>query len=196
MDKISQCEIKEVYDRQKYMSIIESLLFVSGEPMKIKDISQILQCTEKYTTDILEELSNVYENAERGIRLICVNKSYQLVTKGENAVYVQKILKNNSRQSLSQAALESLAIIAYKQPITKIEIDDIRGVKSDSAIQKLLDKELIKECGRKEVLGRPILYRTTDEFLRQFQMENLSELPTLDNINEKEIAISIEKSEE
>ena len=126
--------------------------------MKAKDIASILECSESYTKEILEELRIEYNKEERGIKLVCINKMYQLVTKPENSDYIQKILKTNSRQSLSQAAIESLAIIAYKQPITRVEIDEIRGVKSESAIQRLLERNLIKECGRKEVIGRPILY--------------------------------------
>lgn len=196
MDIISQCEIREVYDRKRYISIIESLLFASGDPMKVKDIASILECSEKYTREILEELRIDYGKEERGIKLVCINNTYQLVTKPENSDYIQKILKTNSRQSLSQAAIESLAIIAYKQPITRVEIDEIRGVKSESAIQKLLERNLVKECGRKEVIGRPILYGTTDEFLRQFQLENLKELPTIEELSEKEIALTDTNSEE
>ena len=183
MNMMSQCEIRQVYDRKRYISIIESLLFASGDPMKAKDIASILECSESYTKEILEELRIEYNKEERGIKLVCINKMYQLVTKPENSDYIQKILKTNSRQSLSQAAIESLAIIAYKQPITRVEIDEI------SAIQRLLERNLIKECGRKEVIGRPILYGTTDEFLRQFQLENLKELPTIDELSEKEIAL-------
>lgn len=197
MDMMSQCEIRQVYDRKRYISIIESLLFASGDPMKAKDIASILECSESYTKEILEELRIEYNKEERGIKLVCINKMYQLVTKPENSDYIQKILKTNSRQSLSQAAIESLAIIAYKQPITRVEIDEIRGVKSESAIQRLLERNLIKECGRKEVIGRPILYGTTDEFLRQFQLENLKELPTIDELSEKEIALeNIDEEEE
>ena len=196
MDIISQCEIRQVYDRKRYISIIESLLFASGDPMKVKDIASILECSEKYTKELLEELKIEYDKEERGIKVVCINNTYQLVTKPENSDYIQKILKTNSRQSLSQAAIESLAIIAYKQPITRIEIDEIRGVKSESALQKLLERNLIKECGRKEVIGRPILYGTTDEFLRQFKLENLKELPTIEELSEKEIALESTNNEE
>ena len=108
------------------------------------------------------------------------------ITKAENSDYIQKLLKKNKRQSLSQASLESLAIIAYKQPITRVDIDEIRGVKSESAIHKLLEKDLIKEVGRLEVPGRPILFGTTEEFLRQFGLKELNELPSLDLYSEKD----------
>ena len=117
---------------------------------------------------------------------------YQLVTKAENSDFIQKLLKKNRRQSLSQASIESLAIIAYKQPITRIDIDEIRGVKSESAIQKLVEKNLIKDIGRLEVPGRPILYGTTDEFLRQFGLETLKELPSLDLYSDAETENSLD----
>lgn len=134
----------------------------------------------RYVEEVLNEMILDYEASLRGIKLISIKGEYQLVTKSENSDYIQKLLKKNKRQSLSQASLESLAIIAYKQPITRIDIDEIRGVKSESAIQKLIEKNLIKESGRLDVPGRPILYSTTNEFLRQFELNDLKELPSLD----------------
>lgn len=168
-------------DKDRYFSVIESLLFVSGEPMKIKDIASIIDCNEDYTKELLKEISSSYEEERRGIKLISINDGFQLVTKPQNSDYIQKILKSNVRQSLSQASIETLAIIAYKQPITRVDIDEIRGVKSDSAIMKLIEKNLIKESGRLEVPGRPILYSTTDEFLKQFNIQRLNELPNLES---------------
>jgi segregation and condensation protein B len=189
-------EIEEISNKSKYFSIIESLLFVSGEPLKLKNIAAILNCEIEYTIELLNQMQLEYVSEERGIKLIAINDEYQLVTKSENGNYVQKLLKTNTRQSLSQAALESLAIIAYKQPVTRIEIDDIRGVKSDRAILTLQEKNLIKESGRLEAPGRPILYGTTEEFLRYFELANLKELPELESLLneadkdvEKEIAI-------
>ncbi|MBU5590734.1 segregation/condensation protein B [Clostridium sp. MSJ-4] len=184
----NQVEFEETSKKNLYTSVIESLLFVSGEPMELKHISNIIECDNKYTKEILKEMIKEYEKERRGIKLIHTDGKYQLVTKPENSDYIQKILKTNSRQSLSQAALETLAIIAYKQPITRIDIDEIRGVKSDSAVQRLLERELIKESGRLEVAGRPILYSTTEEFLKQFNMETLKELPSLDSFIQEDIA--------
>jgi segregation and condensation protein B len=193
---INQLEIEEISNKSKYFSIIESLLFVSGEPLKLKNIAAILNCEIEYTIELLNQMQLEYVSEERGIKLIAINDEYQLVTKSENGNYVQKLLKTNTRQSLSQAALESLAIIAYKQPVTRIEIDEIRGVKSDRAILTLQEKNLIKESGRLEAPGRPILYGTTEEFLRYFELANLKELPELESLLneadkdvEKEIAI-------
>lgn len=126
------------------------------------------------------------KTASRGIKLIMLNDMYQLVTKPCNGEYVQKLLKKNVRQSLSQASLESLAIVAYKQPITRVEIDEIRGVKSESALQRLIERGLIEEVGRMDVIGRPILYGTTNEFLRYFALNDLDDLPSVGLFNEEE----------
>jgi segregation and condensation protein B len=177
---INQLEIEEASNKNIYFSVIESLLFAAGEPLKLKDISSILECSTDFTILLIEELSKRYENEDRGIKLIAINDAYQLITKMENSDYVQKLLRINTRQSLSQAALETLAIIAYKQPVTRIEIDDIRGVKSDRAISTLIEKKLTKECGRKDIPGRPIMYGITDEFLKCFGIKELGELPSMD----------------
>lgn len=182
---IEQFEFEEVSTKPKIKSAIEALLFVSGNPLTVKDFSNALNLEEILIEQILKEMINEYElDEERGIKLIAINKEYQLVSKSENSDYIQKLLKKNKRQSLSQASLESLAIVAYKQPITRIDIDEIRGVKSESAIQKLIERDLIRETGRLDVPGRPILYGTTEEFLRQFGLKELKELPSLDFYSE------------
>lgn len=178
--EVGQYEFKEISRKETQKAIIEAMLFVSGEPLTLRDIAINLEATPKYVEGILDEMIEEYEIESRGIKLISINGAYQLVTKAQYSDYIQKLLKKNKRQSLSQASLESLAIVAYKQPITRIDIDEIRGVKSESAIQKLIEKELIKEVGRLEVPGRPILYGTTEEFLRQFGLHDLKELPSLD----------------
>ena len=187
---VKQYEFKELSRKDNIKSAIESMLFVSGEPLSLRDLSNNLEIKDKVVEEIIKEMMSEYEG--RGIRLISINGSYQLVTKSENSDYIQKLLKKNKRHSLSQASIESLAIIAYKQPITRIDIDEIRGVKSESAIQKLVEKGLIKDIGRLEVPGRPILYGTTDEFLRQFGLETLKELPSLDLYSDKEAKSSMD----
>ena len=182
---INQIKIGEPSNRDIYFSIIESLLFASGEPLKIEYISNIIECSIPFTKDLLDCMIKEYSREDRGIKLINVNDTYQLVTKPKNSEYVQKLLKTNVRQSLSQAALETLSIIAYKQPITRIEIDEIRGVKSDRAVLTLAEKNLIKETGRLDVPGRPILYSTTDEFLKFFGLENLNQMPQLETLIDK-----------
>lgn len=183
MNKEKGIQIPFIDDLKKntIKSAIEALLFASGEPLSLQDLVNNLDEKSKFIEIILQEMIEEYElTNSRGIKLICIKGNYQLVTKAENSDHIQKLLKKNKRQSLSQASIESLAIIAYKQPITRIDIDEIRGVKSESAIQRLIEKDLIKEVGRLEVIGRPILYGTTDEFLRQFELKDLKELPSLD----------------
>lgn len=185
---MDQLEFDEASRKKIYMSIVESLLFASGEPLKEKEIASILECDIELLRKVLVEMKESYEAEERGIILLTINDEYQLVTKPVNGSYVQKLLKINTRQSLSQAALETLAIIAYKQPITRINIDEIRGVKSDRAVLTLIEKELIKEVGRMDVPGRPILYSTTDKFLIHFGLENLKQMPSLESMEAAEVS--------
>ena len=171
---------------ENYFSAIESVLFVHGDPISIKELSTILEESLETTLRLMNEFENLYNEKNRGIKLFKVVDKYQLGTKPENEPYIVKLLKTNQRQSLSQAAIETLSIISYKQPITRVEIEEIRGVRSDKAIQTLLDKELIKEFGRLEGIGRPILYGTTDNFLKQFGIGKLEELPALEDMDEDE----------
>ncbi|MDZ4991576.1 segregation/condensation protein B [Clostridium perfringens] len=197
MSDINQIEFSEISRKDELMSIIESLLFVSGEPLALKDICRIVEEDFKYVEDLMRELMNIYNgDGARGIKLISLNGTYQLVTKTKNSEYVQKLLKKNVRQSLSQASLESLAIICYKQPITRVEIDEIRGVKSESAIQRLVEKNLVEETGRLEVPGRPILYGTTDEFLRHFALNDLGDLPSIELFSDDEDEVAATENEE
>lgn len=180
----SICKIGEgnSISRDNYFSIIESLLFVSGEPLTLKQIAAIIGCNLEYTRDLINEMAFEYKNCSRGIKILNSNDKYSLVTKSENSSYVEKLLKNNLRQSLSRAALETLAIIAYMQPVTRIDIDEIRGVKSDRALMTLMEKKLIEENGRLSVPGRPILYVTTEEFLKYFGLDNIKEVPGIDDL--------------
>lgn len=193
---MNQIEINEFSRKKMYFSVIEALLFVSGEPLKLREISNIIEQDMDSTKELIFELQRKYEEEDRGIMLISINDEYQLVSKPQNSDYIQKLLKTNTRQSLSQASLETLAIIAYKQPITRVSIDEIRGVKSDRAVLTLLDKGLIKESGRMEVAGRPILYSTTEKFLLYFGLENLKQMPSLEEIlNEEDMEIEENISE-
>jgi segregation and condensation protein B len=182
----NQIEFEETSNRSKLYSVIESLLFVSGDPVGLSDISRIIGCSMDFTKAILEEMTERYRGTERGIRLISHQGCYSFATKPENSAYVEELLGLNARQSLSQAALETLAIIAYRQPVTRVVIDEIRGVKSERAVASLLEKGIIKECGRLEAPGRPILYSTSEEFLRYFGLESLKELPGIETLIEAE----------
>jgi len=192
---INQLHIEEVSTKKIYFSIIESLLFVAGESLKLNEMANILECSNDFTRELINELIIKYEEEDRGIKIVVTNDQYQFVTKPCNSEYVQKLLKTNIRQSLSQASLETLAIIAYKQPITRVEIEDIRGVKSDRAIYTLSDKKLIEESGRKNVPGRPIIYITTDEFLKHFDFYSLAQMPSLEEFNSENMQTNLESNE-
>lgn len=159
--------------------IIEALLFTWGDPLDLKSISTILDLDESIVENLLEEMIQEFNEEERGLRIIRVNDSYQLGTRIEHFDYIKK-LNNRSKKSLSNAAIETLSIIAYKQPVTKSDIDNIRGVKSDRVIETLCEKKLIEELGRLDRPGRPIIYGTNENFLRYFGLESLDNLPDID----------------
>lgn len=161
-------------------AIIEGLLFISGdEGITIKDIKRVLNISEQKISHIIDELITDYEHVDRGITIMKSNNVFHLTTKSEHSSYYKKLLQTPRTTRLSQAVLETLAIIAYKQPITRVEIDNIRGVKSDYAIQTLVARSLIEEVGRKETVGRPILFATTKDFLTYFGLTSIDELPPL-----------------
>ncbi len=165
--------------------IIEAVLFASGEAVSVEKLSEITGVDVKTMRKILTNIEFMYQSSERGICLKEINGKYQLATKSEYYDYVQEVMEPRASQPLSQAALEALAIVAYNQPVTRAGIEKIRGVNSDSAISKLLERDLIYVSGTMDVLGRPRLYRTTDEFLRVFGIKDLKELPELNESIDK-----------
>lgn len=166
------------YDHIK--GIIEGILFLTGdEGIEARQLAQILELTEEEVVDLLEDMKADYRRHKRGLQIVEVAKAYQLTTLPEHAPFFEKLASSPTRATLSQAALETLAIIAYRQPITRADIEEIRGVKCEKAIQTLLSKSLIREAGRAEGIGRPILYATTREFLEYFGLRELSDLPPL-----------------
>lgn len=171
----------------EWKSILEGLLFAAGdEGLSIKQLTSVLEIDEATVLSIIEDLKEEYQKKERGIDLVEVAGVYQLTTKKEHAPYLKRLMETPMNQSLSQAALETLAIIAYKQPITRIEIEEIRGVKSERPIRTLSAKGLIQEVGREEGAGRAILYGTTKEFLEYFGLKTIEELPSLTEIENEE----------
>ncbi|KSU85631.1 MULTISPECIES: SMC-Scp complex subunit ScpB [Fictibacillus] len=161
-------------------AVIEGLIFVSGEEgIDKKQMADVLQVSLTEVEALLEELLNDYRSGSRGMEIIEIAGSYQFVTKREHASYYERLVAAPSHTSLSQAALESLAIIAYKQPITRAEIEEVRGVKTEKPLQTLSSKGLIAEMGRAEGTGRAILYGTTKSFLEHFGLKSLEELPPL-----------------
>ena len=167
-------------DRQEQKAVIEGLLFVAGdEGIYPEQIAKVLEVEVKAVIKLVEELQEEYEQMRRGLQIVQFAKVYRFTTKKEHAPYYQKLMDAPTTASLSQAALETLAIIAYRQPITRTEIEEIRGVKTDRALQTLVSHLLIKEVGRAEGPGRPILYGTTKEFLDTFALQTVDELPPL-----------------
>ena len=173
-----------------WRGIVESLLFAAGdEGLTMKQICEVLELDEIMAVQIMKELEEEYkENGNRGITLVQMANAYQLVTKKEYSPYLKKLVESPHTSTLSQAALETLAIIAYKQPITRMEIEEIRGVKTERPLQTLVGKALIKEVGRVEGAGRAYLYGTTKEFLDYFGLKNIEDLPPLpDQIEEDSV---------
>ncbi|WP_423798992.1 SMC-Scp complex subunit ScpB [Neobacillus sp. SAB-20_R2A] len=186
-----------------WTSILESLLFAAGdEGLSLKQIAEVLEVDDLHASEIIENLKQEYEsNENRGIMIVQLAGTFQLATKKDNADYLKKLVDSPHTSTLSQAALETLAIIAYKQPITRAEIEEIRGVKTERPLNTLMAKALIKEVGRAEGTGRAILYGTTKEFLDYFGLKNLNELPPLpekveDEFVQEEADLFFEKFQE
>ncbi|MCF6137632.1 SMC-Scp complex subunit ScpB [Pseudalkalibacillus berkeleyi] len=166
--------------RIEQKAIIEGLLFVVGdEGLESKQAADILQIEQSQAESIIQEMKQDYQSDERGIEIVEIAGGYQFSTKAKHINYYEKFVESPTTGSLSQAALETLAIIAYKQPITRAEIEDIRGVKTEKPLQTLASKELVKEVGRAEGTGRAILYGTTRDFLEYFGLKTIEDLPHL-----------------
>ena len=163
-------------------SALESMMFVWGQPLDVKTCADILNISKEDTLQYFLELQEEYEQEGRGIVIRQVNKSFQFVTRAENAEFIERLCTPVKVKRLSQSALEVLAIIAYKQPVTKGEIDAIRGVKCDRVIDGLVKKDLVMVKGRSEGIGRPLLYGTTETFLKNFGFTSLKELPEIEDI--------------
>ena len=159
---------------------LEALLFIGAQPMGLKQLTEILGVESKIVKSGLEKLRNDYLLQDRGIKIVEIAGGYQMVTVSEVASYIEKMKKAPSSGNLSAASLETLAIVAYKQPLTRAEVENIRGVKSEKSLATLLEKGLIKELGRKEAIGKPIIYGTTPFFLQYFGLKDLTDLPLLE----------------
>lgn len=170
-------------DLRELPGILEAILFVAGEPVSIPDLCEALLVTRLELESGIEALSDQLLLDRRGLRLNRHGDSIQLSTKPEYAPYIEKFLQPVKRQSLSQSVLETLSIIAYRQPVTRGDIEAIRGVKSDYSIQMLLNRGLIREDGQRDTIGHPTLFVTTDAFLQHFNIESLADLPHGDQID-------------
>lgn len=183
-------EIREI------QAIIEAVLFASGDPVEIEHLADIVDVDKRSLREILKKMMDNYNYERRGIHIIRMEDSYQMCTRGEYFEYVSRLAEPPRKQNLSNAALEVLSIVAYKQPVTRSSIEHIRGVNCDYIVNRLIERNFIEEKGRLDAPGRPILFGTTQHFLRSFGVASLDELPEFDSLGETlEDAEQIEMSE-
>lgn len=162
-------------------AIVESVLFAAGDAVELEKLADITDVDKKSLREIIKKMMDVYNYERRGIHIIQLDDAYQMCTRGEYYPYVSRLAEPRRKQNLSGAAMEVLSIVAYKQPVTRTVIENIRGVNCDYIVNRLVEKNLIKEVGRLDVPGRPILFGTTREFLRCFGISSLSELPDFES---------------
>lgn len=178
-DKKKGTDSVEKKTEKELLGAVEAILFAMGESVSLSKIASAIGKDETEAKRLLEELKKQYQKKERGIQLIELEDSYQLCTKPELYDYLIQVAKQPKKHVLTDVLLETLAIVAYKQPLTKIEIEKIRGVKSDHAVNKLVEYDLVCEVGRLDAPGKPLLFGTTEEFLRRFGVQSVEELPSI-----------------
>ena len=171
---------------KEYKAVIKAILFTMGESVELEKIANTIELDAKETKKILEDLQNEYNTSDRGITIIELDGSYQMCTKTDMYEYLIKIAKQPKKRVLTDVLLETLSIIAYKQPITRVEIEKIRGVSCDHAVNKLVEYNLVCELGRLDAPGRPLLFGTTEEFLRSFGVHSIEDLPVLSPVQLEE----------
>lgn len=173
-------EIKEI------QSVIEAVLFAAGDPVELDRLADIVDVDKRSLKEIIKKMMDSYRFERRGIDIIQLEDSYQMCTRGEYQEYVAQLAQPRRKQSLSNAAIEVLAIVAYKQPVTRSTIEQIRGVNCDYVVNRLVEKQLVEEVGRLDAPGRPILFGTTQEFLRCFGVSCIADLPEFDRFGHTE----------
>ena len=179
-------ETNDIPEMQKLFSIIEAILFIAGEPVPVEEIANALEMTELELIPVAEAMGRHYAEEERGIQLLFFNNKLQLCTHEMYAPYIQRIFHTETELTLTQATLETLSIIAYRQPVTRAEIEAVRGVKCDYSLSILTEHGLVREVGRKDTVGRPKLLGTTDAFLKHFNLTSLSDLPAVPELPQVE----------
>ena len=171
---------------KNYRAIIEAILFTMGESVELNKIAEVIELDKKETKAIIEEMMEEWNASDRGVSIIELDGAYQMCTKTEMYEYLIKIAKQPKNRVLTDVLLETLSIIAYKQPVTKAEIEKIRGVSCDHAVSKLVEYNLVGELGRLDAPGRPLLFGTTEEFLRSFGVNSIDNLPVLNPVQLEE----------
>ena len=180
----------------KNKAVLEGLLFVVGEEgLTFEQIEEVLEISEDESKSLLMELKHDYEAEDRGLRIDFLGNKFKITTKFEHKEYYQKLLENPETNTLSQAALETLAIIAYNEPVTRVQVDAMRGVGSTQIMRKLVAKGFIKESRRSDLPGRPILYETTSDFLDYFGLSTLDDLPDMKNLIEESQVVDDKESD-
>ncbi len=180
-------------ERKKMEGAIEAILFAMGEAVPLKDIAKTLGQDLETTGKVIRNMMTKYQAEDRGVKIIELEDSYQMCTKEEYYDSLVAMALQPKKAVLSEVALETLSIIAYKQPVTKLEIEKIRGVKSDHAVNKLIEYGLVREVGRLDAPGRPILFGTTEEFLRNFGVQGLDDLPEIDPVQMEDFKAEAEE---
>lgn len=177
-------EVKTMSDTLNIEAIVEGLLYMVGDDgLKVEQLASVIDKSIEDSEAILNSIQSKYSNENFGIELVNYGKAYKFITKQEVAPYIQALFHTSKPNTLSQSALETLAIIAYKQPITRVEIEELRGVGADMMLRKLQARNLIREAGRSDAPGKPILYEVTEEFMDSFKLYTLNELPDLPEFN-------------
>ncbi len=180
-------EVKTMSDTLNIEAIVEGLLYMVGDDgLKVEQLASVIDKSIEDSEAILNSIQSKYTNENFGIELVNYGKTYKFITKQEVAPYIQALFHTSKPNTLSQSALETLAIIAYKQPITRVEIEEFRGVGADMMLRKLQARNLIREAGRSDAPGKPILYEVTEEFMDSFKLYTLNELPDLPEFNSDE----------
>ena len=180
-------EVKIMSDTLNIEAIVEGLLYMVGDDgLKVEQLASVIDKSIEDSEAILNSIQSKYTNENFGIELVNYGKTYKFITKQEVAPYIQALFHTSKPNTLSQSALETLAIIAYKQPITRVEIEELRGVGADMMLRKLQARNLIREAGRSDAPGKPILYEVTEEFMDSFKLYTLNELPDLPEFNSDE----------
>lgn len=197
---INLCKEGYKLDQHRSEAVLEAILFTMGESVDIHKLAEVIDENVKTTRDILQRLKERYDEEERGITITEFENAYQMCTNGAYYDYLIKIAKAPRKYILTETLLETLSIVAYKQPVTRLDIEKIRGVSCDHAVNKLIEYDLITEVGRLDAPGRPLLFGTTEQFLRSFGVSSLEELPELNpeqinefkNQAEKEIHVKLD----
>lgn len=180
-------EVKTMSDTLNIEAIVEGLLYMVGDDgIKVEQLASVIDKSIEDSEAILNSIQSKYSNENFGFELVNYGKTYKFITKQEVAPYIQALFHTSKPNTLSQSALETLAIIAYKQPITRVEIEELRGVGADMMLRKLQARNLIREAGRSDAPGKPILYEVTEEFMDSFKLYTLNELPDLPEFNSDE----------